>query len=380
MTELEFVTEHRRHLHVNPELSMNEFETTSYIIEILESLGINYTQPLPTGVVAYLKGGSDTTIGFRADIDALPIHEENDVPYRSKNDGVMHACGHDGHTAALLLFARRCKAMHDEGTLPHNCYFIFQPSEETMAGAKQLIDKWPAAAEVDAIFGIHIMPDEEAGLAIFRDHEMTASATEYRFYIKGKSAHVANKQHGKSALEALMFTAREITQIQQFHLDGLNRNIIHLGGMNAGEAINTVPSNGYLEGTIRTYEEEDLAAIKSRMEKIRAAAETMYDCKVDVTYNEGYPPVKNDPELKTLVHHSAESAGLTAAVKEKPYLFGEDFSFYSEIARTYFIFIGTRNEDEGFTSSLHTSTFNFDESVLIQVADYYENILKNYKY
>lgn len=380
MTELEFVTGHRRHLHENPELSMNEFETTSYIIEVLESLGVNYTQPLPTGVVAYLKGESDVTLGFRADIDALPIHEENDVPYRSRHEGVMHACGHDGHTAALLLFVKRCKALHDEGALPHNCHFIFQPSEETMAGAKQLIDSWPGKKEIDAIFGIHIMPDEETGLALFRDHEMTASATEYRFYIKGESAHVASKHNGKSAIEALMFTTREISQMQHFHLDGLNRNIIHIGQMNAGEAINTVPSNGYLEGTIRTYEEKDLAAIKDRMEKIRISAETLYGCKVDVTYNEGYPPVKNNPKLRSLVHHSVASAGLEPVIKEKPYLFGEDFSFYSEIARTYFIFIGAGDEKKGFTSSLHTPTFNFDESVLIKVADYYENILKNYEF
>ena len=380
MTELDFVTGHRRHLHENPELSMNEFETTSYIIEVLESLGVTYTQPLPTGVVAYLKGESDITLGFRADIDALPIHEENDVPYRSRNDGVMHACGHDGHTAALLLFVKRCKALYDEGKLPHNCYFIFQPSEETMAGAKQLIDSWPASNEIDAIFGIHMMPDEETGLALFRDHEMTASATEYRFYIKGESAHVASKHNGKSAIEALMFTTREISQIQQFHLDGLNRNIIHLGQMNAGEAINTVPSNGYLEGTIRTYEENDLALIKSRMEKIRAGAESLYGCKVEVTYNEGYPPVKNDPVLNPLVHQSLEASGFEAVIKEKPYLFGEDFSFYGEVAPAYFVFIGAGNEEKGFMSSLHTPTFNFDEAVLLRVADYYENILKNYKF
>ncbi|CAM4154634.1 M20 metallopeptidase family protein [Lacicoccus alkaliphilus] len=380
MTEIKFVSEHRRYLHENPELSMKEFGTTSYIIEVLESLGINYTQPLPTGVVAYLKGESETTLGFRADIDALPIHEENDVPYRSSEDGVMHACGHDGHTAALLLFAKRCKALSDEGKLPHNCYFIFQPSEETMAGAKQLLDSWSGKEAMDAVFGIHIMPDEETGLALFRDHEMTASATEYRFYIKGESAHVANKQHGKSALEALMFTTREISQIQQFHLDGLNRNIIHLGRMDAGEAINTVPSNAYLEGTIRTYEEDDLAVIKGQMDKIRAAAEVLYDCKVEVTYNEGYPPVKNDPELRTLAHQSVESAGLEPVIKEKPYLFGEDFSFYSEVAPTYFVFIGAGDREKGYTSSLHTSTFNFDESILITVADYYENILKNYKH
>lgn len=378
MTEIEFVTEHRRHLHENPELSMNEFETTSYIIEIIESLGIDYTQPLSTGVVAYLKGNSDTTLGFRADIDALPIHEENDISYRSKTDGVMHACGHDGHTAALLLFLKRCKSLHDNGSLPHDCYFIFQPSEETNAGAKQLIDNWTDRKAIDAIFGIHIMPDESTGLALFRDNELTASATEYKFYINGLSAHVANKHNGKSAAQALMFITGEITQIQQFHLDGLNRNIIHIGQMNAGEAINTVPSNGYLEGTIRTYEEKDLSIIKNHMEKIKTSAMNLYDCEIELTFNEGYPPVKNTPALQDIVYESVQETGLEAVIKDKPYLFGEDFSFYDEIAKTYFIFIGAEDEALGYTSSLHTSTFNFDESVLIKVADYYESILKNY--
>ncbi len=378
MTDIEFVTKHRRHLHENPELSMNEFETTSYIIEIIKSLGIDYTQPLPTGVVAYLKGNSNTTLGFRADIDALPIHEENDVDYKSKNEGVMHACGHDGHTAALLLFLKRCKRLKDDGALPHNCIFIFQPSEETMAGAKQLIDNWTDSQAIDAIFGIHIMPDEKTGLALFRDNEITASATEYRFYVNGLSAHVANKHNGKSAVESLMFITREITQIQQFHLDGLNRNIIHIGQMNAGEAINTVPSNGYLEGTIRTYEENDLSIIKNHMEKIKTGAMNLYECEIELTYNEGYPPVKNTPALQNVVYDSVQSAGMKAVIKDKPYLFGEDFSFYDEIAPTYFIFVGAQDEEQGFTSSLHTSTFNFDESVLVKVADYYENILKNY--
>lgn len=378
MTEIEFVTKHRRHLHENPELSMNEFKTTSYIIEIIESLGIDYTQPLSTGVVAYLKGNSNTTLGFRADIDALPINEENDVPYRSKIEGVMHACGHDGHTAALLLFLKRCKQLKDDGSLPHNCYFIFQPSEETMAGAKQLIDHWTDRKMIDAIFGIHIMPDECTGLALFRDNELTASATEYRFYINGLSAHVAHKHNGKSAVEALMFISREITQIQQFHLDGLSRNIIHIGQMNAGEAINTVPSNGYLEGTIRTYEENDLSIIKNHMEKIKTSVMNLYGCEIELTFNEGYPPVKNTPALQNVVYESVKAAGLKAVIKDKPYLFGEDFSFYDEIAPAYFIFVGAKDEVQGFTSSLHTSTFNFDESVLIKVADYYENILKNY--
>ena len=183
MSELEFVTKHRRHLHQHPELSLHEFETTKYIVNFLEELGVSYERPLETGAIAYLKGNSDHTIAFRADIDALPIFEENDVDYRSQTDNVMHACGHDGHTTALMLFVKRCKAMADNGELPHNVVFIFQPAEETGGGANRLIkagafNNYP----IEAVFGIHVNPFADEGQVVIRDNEITASATEYRFF------------------------------------------------------------------------------------------------------------------------------------------------------------------------------------------------------
>src|SRR5699024_10872609 len=139
MNELEFVTTHRRHLHQHPELSLHEFETTKYIAAFLDQLGVQYDRPLATGLIAYLPCNCNYTIAYRADIDALPIYEENDVSYRSETDHVMHACGHDGHTTALMLFVKRCKSMADQGTLPQNIVFIFQPAEETGGGANRLI-------------------------------------------------------------------------------------------------------------------------------------------------------------------------------------------------------------------------------------------------
>lgn len=248
MNELEFVTKHRRHLHQHPELSLHEFETTAYIKAFLDSLNIKYDCPLETGVVAYLEGNGSHTIAYRADIDALPILEENDVPYRSQSDHVMHACGHDGHTTALMLFVQRCKDMQDAGQLPQNVVFIFQPAEETGGGANRLIkagafDKYP----IEAVFGIHVNPFADEGIAVIRDEEITASATEYRFFLTGLSSHVADKEQGHSCGEALQHVLTQISQIQQFHLNGLKRNIVHIGHFKAGEAINTVPSNGYLE-------------------------------------------------------------------------------------------------------------------------------------
>lgn len=189
---------------------------------------------------------------------------------------------------------------------------------------------------------------------------------------------MAQTHQGISSLESIVKLSGEVGNIQQFLLDGLNRNIIHMGKISSGEAVNTVPANARLSGTIRTYEASDLAVIKSQMTKIKEAAELLYGASVELHYTEGYPAVKNDAALNQLVETSISAAGLRGIEKDKPYLFGEDFSFYSNIAKTYFVFAGSRNLEQGSASSLHTDTFNFDERVLIKVADYYEALLNNY--
>lgn len=378
-TELEFVTQHRRHLHQNPELSLEEYETTNHIIAFLESIGVPYERPLETGVVAHLKGNGNHTIAFRADIDALPIDEENDIDFKSSKANVMHACGHDGHTTALLLFVRRCKALFDKGELPQNVVFIFQPAEETGAGANRLIkagafDHHP----IEAVFGIHVMPFNDEGTVTIMNEEITASATEYRFFLKGQSSHVANKEQGRSCGEGLIHVLNQVSQIQQYHLNGLQRNIVHIGRFNAGEAINTVPSQGYLEGTIRTYDTNDLQAVKDQMSKTAQSVQLLFGVNCEVKFEEGYPPTYNDPTLHDGVVKALKDADFNVVELEKPYLFGEDFSFYSQIAPSYFAFVGIRNEANDWVHGLHTPKLNFDEAQLIRIADYYENLLFQY--
>ncbi|RIL70621.1 amidohydrolase [Staphylococcus devriesei] len=380
MSELEFVTKHRRHLHQHPELSLHEYETTQYIIRFLEELDVAYQRPLETGAIAYLEGNSDHTIAFRADIDALPIFEENEVDYRSQIDNIMHACGHDGHTTALMLFVKRCKAMADRNELPHNVVFIFQPAEETGGGAHRLIkagafEDYP----IEAVFGIHVNPFAKEAQVVIRDEEITASATEYRFFLKGLSSHVADKDQGHSCGEALLHVLNQVGQIQQYHLNGLKRNIVHMGHFEAGEAINTVPSNGYLEGTIRTYDPEDLKIVTAQMQKIADSVSLLFNVECEVKFEEGYPPTMNSPKLRASVEQAIQDANLEVIDKPLPFLFGEDFSFYGQhLAPSYFAFVGTRNDDKGFVTGLHTPTLNFDEKVLIDVANYYEQLLKNY--
>ncbi|MGK9044031.1 M20 metallopeptidase family protein [Mammaliicoccus vitulinus] len=376
MSELEFVQNTRRYLHQHPELSMQEYETTAYIESFLKELEIPYERPIKTGIIGYLKGNSNHTIAYRADIDALPIQEVNDISYKSTVDNVMHACGHDGHTTALMLFTKRCKALYDKGQLPHNVVFIYQPSEETEAGANQLIqskvfDKY----NIEKIYGVHIMPFEDVGTVAFKNDEITASATEYRFYLNGLSSHVASKEEGKAASEAMMHVLSQVTQIQQFHLNGLNRNIVHVGQFNVGEAINTVPQNGYLEGTIRTYDTNDLQIVKDQMQKIAASVELLFNVTCTLKFAEGYPPTINDASLYDGVTDALSEVNLTQHELEKPYLFGEDFSFYRNLAPSYFVFFGTRNIEKDYVYGLHTNRLNFDEEILISIADYYTALL-----
>lgn len=376
---LETTKNHRKALHQIPELTFEEFKTTAYIREELDKLNIDYMAPLDTATVVYMEGNSSKTIGFRADIDALPIEEETDLPYSSTHKGAMHACGHDGHTSILLTFAAWCKEQQEQDNLKHNVLLIFQPSEESNGGANHLIQAFPFTDySLEAIFGLHLIPDYPEGTVLTKAGPLTASATEYRVYIKGLSAHVAEKERGHNALGALNHTATQISQLQNYFLSGLNQNVIHIGKMHAGEAINSVPSNGYLEGTIRTYDMQDLEVIKQKIEAICQSTDQLFDTQSTVDFAVGYPPVENNLELLDGVKKAAQSAQLELILKEKPYLFGEDFSFYGQVTRTNFTFLGVQNKEKGFVSGLHTSTFNFNESVLQNGVHYFQELLQSF--
>ncbi|MCC5895522.1 MAG: amidohydrolase [Alkalibacterium sp.] len=379
MTDLlETAIKHRRYLHQIPELSFNEFKTTTYIRDQLTTLGIPYFDPLDTATVVYFEGTSDSneTIGFRADIDALPILEETALPFASMHKGVMHACGHDGHASILLTFAEWLKGEYDAGKLKTNVLLIFQPSEESNAGADALIRAFPFEDySVKKIFGLHLGPDIPEGILATKPGFLMASATEYRIRVKGLSAHVAQKNNGSSALGAVTQIATQLSQVQHYFLNGLNQNILHIGKLSAGEAINTVATEGYIEGTIRTYEPNDLEHIKDKMEEITKSADTLYGTSTELTVAKGYPAVNNSESLIETVSESCSRSGLTLELLTEPYLFGEDFSFYSAIAETNFAFLGARNEEKNYVHGLHTPRFNFDETILEKGVHYYQSLL-----
>ena len=375
----EYLVKTRRWLHQHPELSLQEFETTAFIKKELDKMGVEYDTPLETGVVSYIKGSSDKSMAFRADIDALPIHEENEVEYRSQVDNVMHACGHDGHITMLLAFVQRVKELSEKSPLKSTVYFIFQPAEETYGGANILLNQYLFDITPSFVFGLHMMPDENEGIILSKPGPITASATEYRFFINGLSAHVANKEQGHSAGEALLTVLNQLSQLQHYHLAGLHQNIIHIGSFKSGEAINTVPSKAYLEGTIRTYSQDDLDIVKEQMTRIKEASELLTNCSIELVFSEGYPSTINDPVAYELMKKASMETSLTWIEKDEPYLFGEDFSFYQQIAPTSFAFLGCRNEEKGYVTGLHTSTLNFDERVLAKGVELYESILTQFE-
>lgn len=376
---LETVTAHRRQLHQIPELSFKEYKTTDYIRTTLDSLSIPYFTPLDTATVVYFEGTSAAkeTVGFRADIDALPIQEETDVSFKSQHPGVMHACGHDGHASILLTFAEWCKEQQDKGLLEKNMLLIFQPSEESNAGADALIQAFPFEDyQVNEIYGLHLGPDVPEHTLATRPGFLMASATEYRITVRGLSAHVAQKEKGFSALGAVITIATQLSQVQHYFLNGLHQNILHIGKLQAGEAINTVASDGHIHGTIRTYVPDDLKHIQEKMETIVASTDALHHTATSLVFAKGYPAVYNDKSLIETVKISADQAGLNLELLDVPYLFGEDFSFYQSVAKTNFAFLGVRNEAKGYIHGLHTSLFNFDEAILLNGVKYYQAIAR----
>lgn len=375
---IETATRHRRQLHQIPELTFQEFKTTAYIRQELDRLAIPYLAPLETATLVFFEGkdSSKETIGFRADIDGLPIQEETDSPHISVHPGVMHACGHDGHASMLLTFAGWLKEEQSAGRLDKNVLLIFQPSEESNAGADALINAFPFKDyHLSGIYGLHMGPDVPEGILATRPGFIMASATEYRIKVNGRSAHVAQKNQGSSALGAVAQMATQLSQVQHFFLNGLHQNILHIGNMRAGEAINTVASEGYIEGTIRTYEPDDLDHIKKQMERIIKGTDALFGTQSELTVAKGYPAVYNDESLMETVEESCERSGLSLELLREPYLFGEDFSFYSAVASTHFAFLGARNEEKGYVHGLHTPEFDFDERILEKGIRFYQSIL-----
>jgi len=358
----------RRHIHANPELSYQEFNTAKYVASQLRAFGIEPTEGVATtGLVAEIKGRNPgrKTVALRADMDALPINEANNVSYKSKNPGVMHACGHDVHTSSLLGTAKILNEVKDqfEGTVR----FIFQPGEEkNPGGASYMIrDGVLENPRPASIIGQHVFPLLPVGKIGFREGMYMASCDELYLKVIGKGGHGAAPD---LAIDPIVIASHIIIALQQV----ISRNaspkqptVLTFGKISGEGATNIIPNEVNIAGTFRAMNEEWRA---SALQKIKKMAESIAEgmggkCEVDISH--GYPYLENNPELtRKIKSAAAQYVGADNVVDIDITLGAEDFSYYSQVIPASFYRLGTRNEAKGITSYVHTPTFDIDEDAL----------------
>jgi amidohydrolase len=371
------VVSFRRHLHQHPELSFQEFNTSNYVCSILDKYHIPYTKGIvKTGIVAIIEGHNPTkkTLLLRADLDALPIEEKNEVVYKSQNSGVMHACGHDAHTASVLGTAIILNQLKQEfeGTVK----IMFQPGEEVLPGGSSLMIKEGVleSPTVNVAIAQHVFPSMEVGKVGFREGMYMASTDELHITITGKGGHAAMAGDYNNPLVIAAHIITEIEKQFPFTIDkeGVARNtqnniptVIAFGKIEGKGATNVIPESVYLAGTFRTMDELWRKEVKEKITTIIHTISKKYNASAEVNILNGYPFLINDA---TITHHCKQAAIDYLGkenVEDLPLrMTAEDFAFITQQVPSCFYRLGTGNKQKNITSGVHTSTFDIDEKAL----------------
>jgi hippurate hydrolase len=317
--------------------------------------------PMESALCAYFDFGAEKTLAFRADMDALPIQEVNETEYTSRHPGKMHACGHDGHMAMLLELARR---LNGKKSLPHNVLLLFQPAEENTGGAEDLcktgvLEKY----NVKAVFGQHLWPGLEAGVIHSRVNELMARSCEVNVDIYGKSAHIAKAKEGIDAVAAGVEFYRRAVAMEQALPQTVFR-LLKFGKFHSGTIRNALSNHTRIEGSLRAFQDDIFEHLRDGLYAIAADLEKEMGCKVEITMSSGYPAVLNPQELARKV-----KAVVPVRMLEEPSMTSEDFSFYQKRCDAMFFFLGL-----GDTPALHANNFDFDETILLKGADFFEKL------
>lgn len=370
-----FFYETRSKLHQNPELALEEYETAKYIRNFLDNLKIEYEE-IGTSTLALFKGKEDLWLGFRADIDALPLQEENDVEYKSKVSGKMHACGHDGHTTNLLYFAKWLKEQIDSGIeLKKSVMLIFQAGEEGKGGARFI-----AQSDIfknkkfEGIFAMHVNPTLEEGKIAIAHGALSFQNINLDIEIVGKGCHGAQPHQG---IDSILVGAKLVEAYQSIvsrNIDPLKTVIVTIGSFKAGEVRNVIPEKVNILGTIRLIDTSLIEFIRERVTSINEGLERAFGVKINMNFMPFYPPVINSEELYKIVESSIPEEQIVRDIR----LTGsEDFSFYLQNGNKGFMFLlGVRNEEKGFINPLHSPKFDFDPNTLRYGFEVFKNILE----
>lgn len=361
----------RRTIHRYPELSFTETQTAKLVADTLESLGVEFeTGVAKTGVVGYIKGNLDSpTVGLRADMDALPILEANGTDFDSTRPGLMHACGHDVHTAMLLGAATLLKGLADEGALPGNVRLLFQPSEENAddegkSGGQRMVEEG-ALDGLKTVFGLHVDSSLEVGQVGTCSGPFLAAADSFELIIKGRGAHAAEPQQSVDPIALSAHVINAIHQVVSRRLDPIDSGVLTIANINGGTgATNIIGTQVTLRGTMRSLTAETRQLLRAELEKAGALVRAL-DGDFELTIHEGYPVTMNDAGVtEQAMSAMANLLGEDGVTTLRPILASEDFSYMAQRIPGCFTSLGVKNPSWDKEYPVHTATFRIDEDAL----------------
>ncbi|MBS2968264.1 amidohydrolase [Metabacillus sp. KIGAM252] len=377
----EEMVEIRRHLHQHPELSFQEWKTAAFIKEYYENLGVEVKDKVGgNGLTAVIKGSKPgKTVAFRADFDALPIQDEKSVPYKSTVPGVMHACGHDGHTALLLVFAK-VMLKHQE-QLSGNILLIHQHAEEYAPGGAKSMVEAGCLEGADAVFGTHLWSIAPLGTIQYRTGPIMAAADRFEIVIKGKGGHGAQPHLTKDAIVIGSQVISNLQQIVSRKVDPVEAAVVSVGTFKAENAFNVIADTAKLIGTARTFKGEVRDQAELEVERAVKAACLLYDAEYTCLYDRGYPAVVNHEKETLFLKEIAGSIPGVATVEESPLqMGGEDFAYYLQERKGSFFFTGAMPADPEAAQPHHHPKFDFDEKAMLIAAKTFASLFVNYEH
>ncbi len=362
---LKEIIEIRRALHKIPEEGNKEYKTRDYIIKKLTEYGIDYEVLHDTAVIAHIDVQQNRAVAYRADMDGLCVSECNDIDYKSVHAGMMHACGHDGHMASVLAAAKVMNENREK--LTENILFIFQPAEEGPGGAEPLVQAGILEKyRVSRIYGTHLYPLLQEGAIGVRSGYIMAQTGEFYITVEGKSAHAAEPHLGTDTILSSALLVSAVDEIKHQLKEENITAVISIGTFHGGERVNVIAEKTLLSGTMRTYDSAVRTKIKSMIDAKAKQIDEKYRTKTTIQYTDMYPAVSNDEALyEDFIKKVPEAMAVEAS------MLAEDFSAYQQRVPGIFFFTGTYNEERGYVYPLHSNRFNFDEKILLKVADIY---------
>ena len=364
-SDIQEMIEVRRDLHAHPETAFQEVRTSGFVAGRLRALGLEpRTGVARTGVLADIAGGSDRVVLLRADMDALPIQEENEVSYRSQNDGAMHACGHDCHTSILLAVGKQLA--RDAASLTGSVRLCFQPAEESGGGASAMIrDGALGTPRPVAALGLHVWQDLDLGKVGVTPGPFMAAVDEFTVRVWGKGAHAAMPHEGRDPIVCLAHVVTALQSIASRQANPFQEVVVSVTQIKAGTAFNIIPEHAWMNGTVRVFDTGLWEELPARFERVVQGVAAAFDCRAEIEYRRAHRPTVNDPKISAVVREAAaEVVGEANIVDDIRTMGGEDFSEFLHLVPGCFFAVGSRNAERGLIYGHHHPRFDVDEKSL----------------